>query len=279
MMGIVQGLTEFLPISSSAHLILADKWFTYWHPDTPQLGKSFDVALHLGTLVALLIYFRKDLAPLFKAAIGLVFERSLGDPEGSPRNYHYRRLVCLLALASLPALGLGFLLHDFIDSLENYASMAFGLIVFGVVLWAADRFGAHRRELASLSTMQVFTIGLGQAMALMPGVSRSGSTMTVGMLTGLTRAEAANFSFLLALPVTCCAVAYEFLKAFKAYMHTGVLGLGGPVPLIIGVLASFVSGLWCMHVLMRFLRTQSFLPFVIYRILLGALLLGLYFAK
>lgn len=275
-MGVVQGLTEFLPISSSAHLILTDRWFTYWSPSTPKLGKPFDIAVHLGTLVALLIYFRKDIAPLLKAAIGLAVERRLGDPEASPRNYQYRRLVCLLAFASMPALVFGFLLHDYIENLENYGSMAFGLIVFGLILWGADRYGRHKKTLAELPAVQVFAIGLGQSLALMPGVSRSGSTMTVGLLMGLTRAEAANFSFLLALPVTGAAIAYEFLKGIKLAL-AGQMVFGGLMPVTIGIVASFVSGYFCMAFLMRFLRTQTFTPFVIYRLGLGVLLLALWF--
>ncbi|MBI3927308.1 MAG: undecaprenyl-diphosphatase UppP [Armatimonadetes bacterium] len=252
-LGLLQGFTEFLPVSSSAHLVVLPalgQW-TYF-------GKIFDVALHCGTLAALLVYFRAEVARLLRAFLDLVRHRAV---EGDP----YRYLVLLLLLGSIPVAVVGWLVEEKVEELFNgIGAIATMLIVFGVALRRAEVRGAHERTLWTLSWREALAVGAAQALAVMPGVSRSGATMTAGLLLGLTREEAARFSFLLSLPAIAGAA---LLKATR--LASDPAGTSLWVPTLLGMLAAAVSGFLCIHYLLGFLRTGSFLPFVIYRVVLG----------
>jgi undecaprenyl-diphosphatase len=258
-MGIVQGLTEFLPVSSSGHLILVPYLLGIHDPFITSL--EFSVILHIGTLIALLIYFRTDWLRLVPAFFAVIRDRSLGsDPD--------RRLAVLLAVATVPALVLGYLLHDLESVVRDVGLVAVMLVVGGAVLWLAERMGSRRRMALDLTIPQALAIGGAQAIALIPGISRSGISISAGLFAGLKRDEAARFSFLMATPITAAAAAYEVLKVLR--------GEGVPfqaAPMAAGLVASFVFGLLAITVLLRFLRTQSTDVFVFYRIVLAAVVL------
>jgi undecaprenyl-diphosphatase len=263
-MGIVQGLTEFLPVSSSGHLILVPYLLAPYLPamsDPFITSLEFSVILHIGTLVALLLYFRADWLRLVPAFVAAARERSLaGDPD--------RRLAALLAVASIPALVVGFLLHDLEDVVREPGLVAVMLVVGGGILWLAERTGSRRRLALDLSFAQVLAIGGAQALALIPGISRSGISISAGLFAGLKRDEAARFSFLMATPITAAAAAYEVLTVVRGGGIAVQVG-----PMAAGLLASFVFGLLAIAVLLRFLRTRSTDVFVAYRVLLAAAVL------
>ena len=254
-LGLVQGLAEFLPISSSAHLVLTP-WIFGWSDP----GLAFDVALHVGTLVAVLWYFRAEWVKLTKSAIDVIVTRRLDTEE--------KRRFVYLVIATIPAAVGGVLLQDYAETtFRSPALMAVTLMVMGVILWAVDRYAAQDRPLASLGARDAIVIGLAQVLALVPGVSRSGSTMTAGRALRLDRQSAAVFSFLMSMPVTAAAA---LLKV------PGLLRSEGITPtLIAGVLSSGISSWLAIAVLLRYISRHSFGIFALYRLALGALILTL----
>ncbi|MEW6282493.1 MAG: undecaprenyl-diphosphate phosphatase [Candidatus Eremiobacterota bacterium] len=263
-LGVIQGLTEFLPISSSAHLVLLPV-FGHW----AYMGKTFDVALHLGTLVAILAYFRGDVLKLLRGVWRLALERRFCDEEPE------RKLALLIVLGTIPAGMAGLLFDDFIEEhLQLIPLIAANLMVFGLILEYADRSGLHQRRLASLRWMDALLVGCAQMLALVPGVSRSGSTMTASLFLGLTREDSARFSFLLSLPITAAAVALKGKDLLESQAELSSLGQ----PIVIGTLASAISGFLCIHYLLKYLRTNRFTPFTVYRLALGILVLALWWS-
>ncbi|HUQ78654.1 MAG TPA: undecaprenyl-diphosphate phosphatase [Patescibacteria group bacterium] len=258
-MGIVQGLTEFLPVSSSGHLIVVPYLLGITDPFITSL--EFSVILHVGTLGALLLYFRSDWVRLVPAFLDLIRHRSLArDPD--------RRLAALLAIATVPALVIGFLLNDIAELIRNVGLVAVMLVVGGAILWIAERAGSRRRVALDLSFGQALAIGGAQAIALVPGISRSGISISAGLFAGLQRDEAARFSFLMATPITAAAAAYELLKVVRG---EGIAFQAGPMAA--GLVASFVFGVLAINVLLRLLRTRSTDMFVVYRVILAAVVL------
>jgi undecaprenyl-diphosphatase len=261
-MGIVQGLTEFLPVSSSGHLIIVPYLLGISDPFITSL--QFSVILHIGTLGALFIYFRADWLRLVPAFFGAVRDRSLdGNPD--------RRLAALLAVATVPALILGLLLRDLENVIREVGLVAVMLVVGAAILWLAERTGSRQRMALDLSFRQVLAIGGAQAIALIPGISRSGISISAGLFAGLRREEAARFSFLMATPITAAAAAYEVLGVIRG-QGTAIQA----VPMAAGLVASFVFGLLAIAVLLRFLRTQSTDIFVAYRVVLAAVVVVLW---
>ena len=260
-MGVVQGLTEFLPVSSSGHLIIVPALLGWHDPFITSL--AFSVMLHIGTLAALLIYFRADWMRLVPAGLATIRDRSFeGDQD--------RRLAWLLVVATIPALIIGVLLNDAIESrFREVGLVALALVVGGAILWLAERAGSRRLLAVDLTFPRALGIGLAQALALFPGISRSGISIAAGLFTGLTRESAARFSFLMATPVTAAAAGYEALKVIKG--DTGVSVASGP--LLVGLAASFIFGILAISVLLRFLRTRSTDIFVAYRIVIAAVVL------
>jgi undecaprenyl-diphosphatase len=261
-LGIVQGLSEFLPISSSGHLILVP-WLFDWHDFAGDKGleKTFDVALHIGTLIALLAYFSKDLVALVKA----------GFTEPKSRE---GRLAWWLVASAVPAGIIGGLFSSTIEEhLGQIWLIALMLIVFGGVLyWADQRRGG--RDVEEARFRDVMWMGVGQAVALQPGVSRSGVTMTAGRLTGLDRDAAARIAFLMSVPVTAGAVLFKAMDAFGSD-GTGIPnGFGGAF--FWGIVASAVTGFFAVWGTLRLVRSRSFTPFVAYRVAAGVFVLVLY---
>jgi undecaprenyl-diphosphatase len=263
-MGMVQGLTEFLPVSSSGHLILVPFLLGGVLPglkDPFIISLEFSVILHIGTLAALLIYFARDWLRLVPAFFAFLRARSLdSDP--------YRRMAVLLAVATVPALIIGFLLHDLEDRLREPGLVATMLVVGAAILWLAERLGSGRLLALDLSTPKALFIGFAQAAALVPGISRSGISISAGLFAGLRREEAARFSFLMATPITAAAAAYEVLQIVRG---EGIAVQAAP--LAVGLITSFLFGIAAIAVLLRFLRTRSTNVFVAYRILLAAAVL------
>jgi undecaprenyl-diphosphatase len=260
-LGLVQGLSEFLPISSSGHLLLVP-WLFDWHDfDNSAIEKAFDVALHLGTLIAVVGYFRHELVVYVRDGVRLVISRERpSTPEG--------RLAWLLVLSSIPAAIVGALFEKTIDNrLGTPALIAVSMIFFGVLLGVADR-RPGRRSLDDYGRDDALKVGAAQVLALNPGTSRSGITITAARFLGFSRDAAARASFLMAIPVTAGAVAYKMLKLAKDGVPPG---LG--VPMIIGIVTAGVAGWIAVWGTLRLVRTHSFMPFVIYRVALGVAIL------
>ena len=259
-LGIVQGLTEFLPVSSSGHLIVVPALLGWDDPFIESL--AFSVMLHVATLLALLIYFRSDWLRLIPAGLATLRDRSFrGDPD--------RKLAWLLAASTIPAVIVGVLLNDLIETaFREPRLVAMTLVAGAVVLWLADRLGSRTRPIAGLTFPMALGIGAAQALALVPGVSRSGISISAGLFAGLDREAAARFAFLMATPITAGAGIWE-LRTILA----GEAGVELPlVPLLAGMLASLLAGLVAISVLMRYLRSHGVGVFVAYRIAFAALI-------
>jgi len=261
-LGVVQGLSEFLPISSSGHLILA-QWGLGWDDfeGNPALERAFSVAVHLGTLVAVLFYFRADIVRLVGAGVGEVVRRQPLTNDG--------RIAWLLLLSAVPAAVVGVVLDDVIGGAgSRIALIGVMLIVFGLVLaWADARNGTKLSS--EWKPGQALLMGCAQALALQPGVSRSGATMTAALAMGFQRTEAARLAFLMSIPVIGGAGLYEAAKVFS----------DGGVPaefqsaFALGFLSSMVTGWAAIWLTLRIVRTRTFRPFVVYRVVLGVAVL------
>jgi undecaprenyl-diphosphatase len=271
LIGILQGLTEFIPVSSSAHLELAP-WIAGWPSGGLLSSLSFDVFLHLGTLLALLGYFGRDWLRLLGAALASIRERRIGaDPD--------RRLAWLLILATIPAALIGFVGEDWIDQhLHTDAdgvrlAIAGFMVVGAIVLWLADRLGSRTREIDRLDAPSALAIGLSQALALLPGISRSGATISTGLALGLTRESAARFSFLLATPITLGAGLYGSRHLLDvSHTATEWLALG------VAFAAAAASGMLAIGFLLSWLRHRSVTVFSVYRLAFAGLVVGLVLA-
>jgi undecaprenyl-diphosphatase len=267
LLGLVQGLTEFLPISSSAHLRIMGEFL----PSATDPGATFTAITQLGTETAVIIYFWKDITRI----IGRWFRsfRPTPDVHGEvvSRNDPDVRLGWLIIIGTIPIVILGYLAQDYIrDTFRSLWLVAIVLIVFGVVLGLADWLGSKVRPLDELTYGHGITIGIAQMLALIPGVSRSGATTSAGLALGYTRVAAARFSFLLAIPAVFGAGLYELVNSFGEPE-----GVYGYPETILATLVAFVVGFVVISVLMKYISTRSFMPFVIYRIVLGGTLLVL----
>jgi undecaprenyl-diphosphatase len=265
--GLLQGLTEFIPVSSSAHLELAP-WLFGWDGDGLIGSLAFDVFLHLGTLLALLAYFAGDWVRLIGAGLASIRERRIGaDPD--------RRLAWLLAIATVPAAIIGFALEGLIEEVfhgdANPARLAIaGFLVLGAVaLYGADRLGSRRRELHDVTLPTALAVGFSQALALLPGISRSGATLTAGLALGMTREAAARFSFLLATPITLGAGLYGSRRLLDAPL-TG----SEWVAIGVGFVVAAISGMAAIGFLLAWLRRRSVAVFSLYRILLAVVVVA-----
>lgn len=257
-LGLVQGLSEFLPISSSGHLLLVPWAFGWNDLDDASIKKAFDVALHLGTLVAVVGYYRRDVVGYVRDGVLTVVRR---DRPTTPQG----RMAWLLVMASVPAALVGVALETWIDdTLGKPWIIAVSLVAFGLVLaWADRRRGA--RTFDEISLRDAAVIGAAQVLALNPGTSRSGISMSAAMARGLDRAAAARFSFLLSIPVTAGAVVVKVGGLVSDGIPDGLVA-----PMIVGVVTAGLSGWFAVWGLMRLIRTSSFDGFVAYRVLLGA---------
>lgn len=261
LLGVVQGLTEFLPISSSGHLVIVP-WLQDYRflLDDEQFNKVFDVALHAGTLVAAIYYFRREVVRLIKGFISAVRERTTETTD--------QRLAVTIAVGTIPAVIFGGLGESLIaDNLGEPWMIAIQLIFFGALLGLADRM-PQERDLEQSSLRDGVIIGFAQVLALAPGTSRSGITITAARYLGLDRDAAARFSFLLLIPVVFGATLFSAAKAIHDGLPDGVAG-----PMAVGVVASAVSGYFAIAILLRVVRTMSYRPFVYYRYFAGASIL------
>ncbi|WP_111497497.1 MULTISPECIES: undecaprenyl-diphosphate phosphatase [Marinobacter] len=257
-LAIIQGLTEFLPISSSAHLILPSQ-ILGWSDQ----GLAFDVAVHVGTLVAVVWYFRAEVVRLTRSWVGDTLQRRTSEDS---------RLAWAIILGTAPAGLAGLLFEDVIESqLRSALVIALSTIGFGLVLWWSDAVGRREKGLAALGYRDALVIGVAQALALIPGTSRSGITMTAALFLGYRREAAARFSFLLSIPLILAAGLLKTLELAETGSEAQWLDI------LVGTGVSFVSAVICIHLFLRFLERLGFMPYVIYRLLLGGLLLLMVF--
>ena len=253
LLGLVQGVTEFLPISSSAHLILLALLYPV------DQGLTYDIAAHLGTLLAVVCYLRQDLRRILKAG----FTSMIGQPIDQDG-----RLFWYLGIATLPIAGVGYFAYDFVaETLRDPLIIALSTIVFGILLLFADTVAKQNRRNIHLRLSDILYIGLAQVLALVPGTSRSGVTMTAGLLLGLDRASAARFSFLLSIPIIILAGGHEVYRFWVEDVDIDLLAFA----VILSV--SWLSALLTMRLFLHFIQITGMLPYVIYRLLLGGVLL------
>lgn len=260
--GLIQGLTEFLPISSSAHLQIASQLLPIGALATnkPALT-AFIATIQLGTEAAVLIYFWRDIVRIVKAWFLSLFNRK------APANKD-AKLGWLIIIGSLPVIIIGLAFKDLIENqLRNLWVVAIAMLVFGCLLWISDRVGAKNKTIDDLTVGHGIWYGLGQALAVIPGVSRSGGTISVGLLLGYSRAAAARYSFLLAIPAVLASGLYEFAKSYKD-LPSDMLAATGVATVI-----SFVVGFGVIAFLLRYLNRGSFLPFVVWRLFVGGWLI------
>jgi len=259
-LGIIQGLTELLPISSSAHLTLIPWIFNWTNSENFNLAfEAFDVALHAGTLFAIIIFFFKDWITLIKGGLNSVVKKEKSF-EG--------KMFWYLVLATIPGGIIGFILDKFMeDILTKPLIIAIALIVMGMILYFVDKKSKSDIDYEHMTLKQTFLIGLSQALAFIPGVSRSGVTMTTGRLMGIKRESVAKYSFLLSTPIVFAATIFKF----KDFVFS--------IPFIIGVIISFLVGLVVIKFLLDYLKKGSFKAFAIYRVIFGIIILALYFIR
>ena len=259
-LGFIQGLTEFLPISSSAHVQIAQSLMPLGNLTKPELT-AFIATIQLGTELAVLIYFWADIRRIAVAWLRSLVRRTVaGNPDA--------KLGWLIIIGSLPVVVVGLLFKDIIETqLRNLWVIAVALIVFGLLLAAADRLGPKQRAIRDLTVGHGIWFGLGQALAVIPGVSRSGGTISVGLALGYTRVAAARYSFLLAIPAVLASGLYEFSKSYQDLPSSALIATGAATAV------AFAVGMAVIALLLRYLNRGSFMPFVIWRVALGIALL------
>lgn len=268
-LGLVQGITEFLPISSSAHLILVPK-FVSW----PDQGLLFDISVHVGTLLAVMLYFYKDVLTLFRGKVDVLRGRF------QTAEAH---LFIALVVSTIPLVIIAPFIKDYIEVYaRSYAVIAFTSIFFGLLLWRADKgrclvkpdiSWSGEKEMTEITVKKALVFGLFQAIAMVPGTSRSGICMTAGRLLGFSREASSRYAMLMAMPVILMIGAYSLLSDFES----GVNLAENAQEIAVGAAVSFVSAILAIHLLMKFVNKVGFLPFVIYRVALGCVLLFLIF--
>ena len=260
-LGIIQGLTEFLPVSSSAHIRI----FGEFLPSAADPGATFTAIMQIGTEIAVLIYFRADIARLISASFSWLIRR--GELVGSERSD--ARLSALILFGSLPIFFLGYFGQEYIR--QNFRSLyliAATLIIFGLLLGVMDHYGKKMKDLDALGARDGIAYGIAQSLALIPGVSRSGATIAMGRALGYKREAALRYSFLLAIPAVLGSGAFELFNSLSKPLNSFSLG-----ETFVATLTAFTVGYLVISWLMKYVQTKSFMPFVIYRLLLGTLLL------
>lgn len=258
-LGIFQGLGEFLPISSTAHLILAPYFFGWNDP-----GLSFDVALHIGTLIAVIWFFWRDWLDIFRSVSNDLFKTSYTLRVAG----YSSKLLWLLVIASVPGAFFGFLLDSKAEAaFRNPLLIAFALSMVGLVLYLVDKYAMHRKEIGIMTKKDAFLIGLSQAVAIIPGVSRSGATMTAALSLGFSREQAARFSFLLSTPIIFGAAVVKVPSLFVG---------GLSMPILFGILASAITGYLAIKFMLKFIQKVGYAPFFWYRLMLALIVVAVY---
>lgn len=265
-LGIIQGLTEFLPISSTAHLIVIPKLLGWGDQ-----GLAFDIALHVGTLAAVVLYFFRDWMQIIAQGFGM----SLGGDSSLQRN---RGLLWLLIVATIPAGVAGLLFQKKIEGAvrENLYVIGAMAILIGLVMWLAERAGRRQKDLGHVSAGDAVLIGVAQALALIPGVSRSGITISAGLMRNLDRQAAARFSFLLLTPTVAGIAMKKFYDLMK---HEGGIPHDMQTPMLVGVVVSALTGCIVIKFFLEFLRRSTFAAFIAYRIIFGIIVIALAFFR
>ena len=257
-LSLIQGLTEFLPISSSAHLILPSHLFGW-----KDQGLAFDVAVHVGTLLAVCFYFRLELLNMLQSWILSIIHREIKEDDA--------KLAWFIILATMPALIFGFLFNDFIETyLRSILVIGLTTIIFGLLLWYSDVKGLQVKNNSQMTWVSAIFIGFAQSIALIPGTSRSGITITASLLLGFDRQSAAKFSFLLSVPLIGAAGIYKCVELIK---------IGGIVDwsnILIGIVLSAISAYLCIHFFLTLINRIKMFPFVLYRLVLGTILLTIW---
>jgi undecaprenyl-diphosphatase len=261
-LGILQGFGEFLPISSTAHLILAPYFFGW-----PDPGLSFDVALHLGTLVAVILFFWRDLADILKSGSNSILKTNY-----KPKTNNYEpNIFWLLLTASIPGFIFGFFLDDFAEREFRNPLLIAGMLSFvGLILFLADKYTSHKKNMKSMTIKDAAIIGISQAVAIIPGVSRSGITISAGLARGFSREQAARFSFLLSVPIIMGAVVLKLPEMFASEIS---------VQIVAGVLAAALSGYLAIKYMLKFIQKVGYAPFFYYRVALAGIIVIYYFSK
>ena len=262
-LGIIQGLTEFLPISSSAHVQIASQLLGLDHMSRPHLT-AFIATIQLGTEAAVVIYFFKDLVRIVRAWLRSIFSR--GEQRADEKAD--AKLGWLVIIGSLPVIVVGLVFKTQIENqLRNLWIVAYMLIIFGLVLAVADRIGTRTKSIGDISTRDGILYGLAQALAVIPGVSRSGGTISMGLLLGYSRQAAARYSFLLAIPAVVASGTFEFATSYQSLAPSDIAGTA------VATLVSFAVGFTVIVGFLRYLNRGSFMPFIIWRIFVGVALL------
>lgn len=262
-LGIVQGLTEFLPISSSAHVQIAQQLLGLGEMPKPQLT-AFIATIQLGTEAAVLIYFWKDITRVVRAFFGSLLNKSVQNQD----QKRDAKLGWLIIVGSVPVVVVGLVFKDAIENqLRSLWVIAITLIIFGIVLGIADFYGKRQKSIEQLTTRHGILFGLGQALAVIPGVSRSGGTISVGLVLGYSRQAAARYSFLLAIPAVIASGLYEFIKTAKDLDQSLLIATA------VATIVSFAVGFSVIVGLLKYLSKGSFMPFVIWRVAVGTLLI------
>ncbi len=258
LLGVIQGIAEFLPISSSAHLIIFRDIFGIGAGMPKNMALAFDVALHLGTLLAILVFFFKDFWNMMIKG----FTKGVKDSEG--------KLLWYLVAATVPAAIVGVLFEEKIETVirSNYILIALALIIMGIIIYYVDKISKQEKEITDMSLKDAILIGCSQVFALIPGFSRSGTTITAARILKLDRESAAKFSFFLSAPVVCGAVFLQLIKS-----GTIDLIISNLSTFLLGVITSFIIGMICIQYLLKYLKKHDFKVFMIYRILLAIIVL------
>ena len=253
-LGIIQGIAEFLPISSSAHLIIFRDIFGIGASMDSGMAMSFDIALHLGTLIAIGVFFFKDFVNMFKKG----FTKGVKDKDG--------KILWYLVVATVPAAIVGLLFEDIIDQVlrKNYILIALALAVMGIIIYLADKMSKQKKEVKDMTLKDAIIIGCSQVFALIPGFSRSGTTIATGRLLNLKRDDAARFSFFLSAPVVLGAVVLQLLDS-----STWAIIMDHLAVFVVGMLIAFITGLLCIKFLLKYLDKHDFKAFMIYRVVLA----------
>jgi len=274
-LGLVQGLTEFLPISSTAHLTIAGKSLGLISQAHPEAWTAFMAVMQLGTLAAVLLYFRRDILTMIVAVVRDLGQRLRGEwsAPASPET----KLAWLIVLGTLPVAVIGFLFRHQIEGAltKSLLVIVASLVGLAVLLWLAEKLARHAREIHQLHWVDALVIGFGQACALIPGASRSGTTITAGLFLGLKRESAARFSFLLSIPAVLASGMFELLKIYEMSRAGADVFELGMTNLVVATLVSAISGYAAIAWLLRYLMKNTTMVFVAYRLLLGLVLTAL----
>lgn len=263
-LGFVQGIAEFLPISSSAHLIIFRDIFGIGSGMSANMNLTFDIALHFGTLLAIGVFFFKDFIKMIQKG----FTKGVKDDDG--------KILWYLVAATIPAAIVGVLFEEAIENVvrSNYVVIAIALAVMGIIIYLADKFSKKTKTIKKMTLKDAILVGCSQVFALIPGFSRSGTTIAAGRVLGLDRESAAKFSFFLSAPVVLGAVCLQLIKGTAFSVIAANLGT-----FILGILVSFVIGLLCIKYLLKYLQKHNFKIFMIYRVVLAAVVLIYIFVR